>query len=152
MAEETDVVGNYSFLLKGLKGADDGLKFFQTDLPSSTVQVTGVKAWDGKGKSSPLHGGGHLVTWNPISMTRYLDKSTALYDWFVEVCEKGAVAETVQEPTITCLHNDTPLFMWKLTATVPTAYSQKPADAQSNDLLTETVQLTFTNAVMTRGG
>lgn len=147
---ENEVFPNYSFKLEGLKGADSGLKFFQTDLPQSTVQVTGVKAWDGQGKASPLAGGGHQVTWNPISMTRYLDDSTALYDWFKEVCEKGATGDTKQEPTITCLNNDSPLFMWKLEEAVPTGYSQNAASAQANELLTETVTITYTNAEMSR--
>ena len=147
---ENDVYGNYSFTLTDLKGAESGLKFFKTDLPSSTVQVTGVKAWDGQGKASPLHGGGHQVSWNPISMTRYLDESTSLYDWYKEVCEKGATDETKQEPKITCMNNDTQLFMWTLKEAVITGYSQNAADAHSSDLLTETVTLSYTDAEMSR--
>lgn len=146
-----EVVGNYSFMLQDLKGAQDGLKFFKTDLPSSTVQVTGVKAWGGnKGKPEPLHGGGHQVSWNPITMTRYLDESPALYDWYKEVCEKGAIEGIKQEPKIICMHNDAELFMWTLKDAVPTGYSQNGADAQSNDLLTETVTISYTSAEMSR--
>ena len=147
---ENEVYGNYSFQLKDLKAAESGLKFFKTDLPSSTVSVTGVKAWDGQGKASPLHGGGHQVSWNPISMTRYLDESTALYDWYKEVCEKGAIDGVKQEPKIICMHNDAQLFCWTLKDAVPTGYSQNGADAQANDLLTETVTITYTSAEMTR--
>jgi phage tail-like protein len=147
---DSEVFPNYSFKLEGLKGAETGVKFFSTDLPASTVAVTGVKAWNDKGKSAPLAGGGHQVTWNPISMTRYLDGTTALYDWYMEVCEKGAIEGVVQEPTITCLNNDEPLFMWKLHEAVPTGYSQNAANAQSSDLLTETVTITFTHAEMSR--
>jgi phage tail-like protein len=145
---ENEVYGNYTFILKDLDA--EAMKFFQADLPSSTVQVTGVKAWDDKGKAIPMHGGGHQVAWTPIKLTRYLDESTALYDWYVKVCEKGAVEETKKAPTITCMNNDTVLFMWALEEAVPTAYSQNAANAQSNELLTETVTLTYVNAKMTR--
>jgi len=145
-----EVVGNYSFTLKDMKGAETGLKFFKTDLPSSTVQVTGVKAWGDKGKPEPMHGGGHQVTWSPISMTRYLDESTALYDWYKDVCDQGAIDTTKQEPKIICMHNDAELFMWTLKEAVPTGYSQNGADAHSSDLLTETVTFTYTSAEMSR--
>ena len=150
MSDENQVHPNYSFRLEGLKGAESGLKFFQAQLPGSTVQVTNVKAWDGQGKPSPLAGGGHQVTWEPISLTRYFDSSTALWDWYKEVIEKGAMGDTKQEPTITCLNNDQPLFMWKLMEAVPTGYKMTEANAQSNDLITETVTITFTSADQTR--
>jgi phage tail-like protein len=150
MGEENAVYPNYSFKLEGLKGAESGLKFYKTDLPTSTVEVTGVKAWDGQGKPSPLAGGGHQVKWNPINMTRYMDESTALWDWFKEVSEKGATSDTRQEPTITCLNNDQPLFMWKLTEAVATGYSQNGADAHSSALLEESITISFTGAELTR--
>jgi hypothetical protein len=145
-----DVFPNYSFKLLGLKNAEGGLKFFKTDLPAGTVTVSGVKAWDANGKPSPLSGGGHQVTWNAISMTRYIDDNAVLQEWFKEVCEKGATADTKQEPTIACMNNDTQLFMWTLHEAVPTGYSQSAADAHSSELLTETVTLTYTHADMSR--
>lgn len=149
--EPNEVVGNYAFVLEDLKGAESGLRFFKCDLPAGTVTVTGVKAWSGnKGRPEPLHGGGHQVSWNPISMTRYLDEDPALYEWYKEVCEKGAIEGVKQEPKIMCMHNDAQLFCWTLYDAVPTGYSQNGADAQANDLLTETVTITYTNAVMSR--
>lgn len=145
-----DVFPNYSFKLLGLNGAESGLKFFKTDLPTGSVTVSGVKAWNDQGKPAPLSGGGHQVTWNPISMTRYLDDNAVLYEWYKAVCETGATAETKQEPSIACMNNDTQLFMWTLHEAVPTGYSQSSADAHSNDLLTETITLTYIHADMSR--
>jgi phage tail-like protein len=151
MADEL-VHGNYAFTMQDLEGADD-LKFFQMDMPSASVQISTVKHFGAdKGTPVPLSGGGHQTTWNPISMTRYKDASTALYDWFKKVTEKGAVdGETKQSPTITCHSNDEILFMWKLTNAVPTAYSQNAANAQTHDLMTETVTLTYEEAEQTAG-
>jgi phage tail-like protein len=151
MADEL-VHGNYAFTLQDLEGADD-LKFFQMDMPSASVQISTVKHFGAdKGTPVPLSGGGHQTTWNPISMTRYKDASTALYDWFKKVTEKGAIdGETKQSPTITCHSNDEILFMWKLTNAVPTAYSQNAANAQTHDLMTETVTLSYEEADQTAG-
>jgi phage tail-like protein len=151
MADEL-VHGNYAFTMQDLEGADD-LKFFQMDMPSASVQISTVKHFGAdKGTPVPLSGGGHQTTWNPISMTRYKDASTALYDWFKKVTEKGAIdGETKQSPTITCHSNDEILFMWKLTNAVPTAYSQNAANAQTHDLMTETVTLTYEEAEQTAG-
>lgn len=146
------VHGNYAFTMQDLEGADD-LKFFQMDMPSASVQISTVKHFGAdKGTPIPLSGGGHQTTWNPISMTRYKDQSTALYDWFKKVTEKGAIdGETKQSPTITCHSNDDILFMWKLTNAVPTAYSQNAANAQTHDLMTETVTLSYEEAEQTAG-
>ena len=85
-------------------------------------------------------------------MTRYKDASTALYDWFKKVQEKGAIdGETKQNPTITCHSNDDVLFMWKLTDAVPTGYSQNAANAQTHDLMTETVTLSYEEAEQSTG-
>jgi phage tail-like protein len=151
MADEL-VHGNYAFTMQDLEGADD-LKFFQMDMPSASVQISTVKHFGAdKGTPVPLSGGGHQTTWNPISMTRYKDASTALYDWFKKVTEKGAIdGETKQSPTITCHSNDEILFMWKLTNAVPTAYSQNAANAQTHDLMTETVTLSYEEAEQTAG-
>jgi phage tail-like protein len=145
------VHGNYNFTMEDLEGAGD-LKFFQMDMPSANVQISTVKHFSDKGPAIPLSGGGHQTTWNPISMTRYKDASTALYDWFKKVQEKGAVdGETKQSPTITCHSNDDILFMWKLTNAVPTQYSQNAANAQTHDLMTETVTLSYEEAEQTKG-
>ena len=101
------VHGNYAVTISDLEGADD-LKFFQCDMPSGTVQISNVKHFGAdNGTPVPLSGGGHQTTWNPITMTRYKDASTALYDWFKKVTEVGAVeGDTKQSPTIVVHSND----------------------------------------------
>jgi hypothetical protein len=145
-----DVVhGNYSFTMTNLKGAENELKFFQADMPGGSVQISNVKHFSQPGIAVPLSGGGHQTTWNPITMTRYIDSSKTLYTWFKDVQEKGAVAgDTKQDPEIVCHSNDTVLFTWKLTGAVPTSYSQSSANAQTHDLMTESVTLTYEEAAM----
>ncbi len=148
---QPQVYGNYSFKLDQLKGAQDSLKFFQADLPGGDVQISSVKAYGEKGPAVPLSGGGHQATWKPITLTRYLDESTLLWDWYKAVMEKGAIdGDTKQDPTIICLNNDQPLFTWKLTGAVPTSYSHNAANAQNHDLMTETVTITYETADLTR--
>jgi phage tail-like protein len=144
--------GHYSFKLANIKEADQGLKFFRATMPNGTIEIANTKAWGSKWAPEPIAGGGHQVSWQPITLTRYKDDSTALYDWFAAVVEKGVVpGETTQDPTMTCLNNDEPLFTWALTAAVATAYSQSDADAQSHGLLTETVTLTYETATLKKG-
>jgi len=133
------VHGNYAVTISDLEGADD-LKFFQCDMPSGTVQISNVKHFGAdNGTPVPLSGGGHQTTWNPITMTRYKDASTALYDWFKKVTEVGAVeGDTKQSPTIVVHSNENILTSWKLTNAVITGYSQNAANAQTHDLMTET--------------
>ena len=146
------VHGNYAVTISDLEGADD-LKFFQCDMPSGTVQISNVKHFGAdNGTPVPLSGGGHQTTWNPITMTRYKDASTALYDWFKKVTEVGAVeGDTKQSPTIVVHSNDNILTSWKLTNAVITGYSQNAANAQTHDLMTETATISYEEAVQETG-
>ena len=146
------VHGNYAVTISDLEGADD-LKFFQCDMPSGTVQISNVEALRrGQRPPVPLSGGGHQTTWNPITMTRYKDASTALYDWFKKVTEVGAVeGDTKQSPTIVVHSNENILTSWKLTNAVVTGYSQNAANAQTHDLMTETATITYEEAVQENG-
>ena len=82
-------------------------------------------------------------------MTRYKDASTALYEWFKKVQEKGAVdGDTKKEPDDHRATRDEPAAAssWKLTNAVITGYSMNAANAQTHDLMTETVTLTYEDA------
>jgi phage tail-like protein len=142
------VYGTSSVMLEGLSGAESELKFFQAQMPSATVEIAEVKHFGENGKVAPLSGGGHQVQFPPITMSRYYDGTTALWDWFKQVMEKGAVTgETKQDPTITLLKEDgSPLYMWKLTGAVVTAYSEGEVNAQGESLATETITLSFEEA------
>lgn len=147
---QPQVYGNYSFKIEELNG-QQGLKFFQADLPGGDVQISNVKAYSEGGPAMPLSGGGHQATWKPVTLTRYIDESTVLWDWYAAVIEKGAIdGDTKQETKITCLNNDQPLFMWTLTGAVPTSYSHNAANAQNHDLMTETVTITYETAKLSR--
>jgi len=142
------VYGTSSVKMEGLSGAESELKFFQASMPSATVEIAEVKHFGENGKVAPLSGGGHQVSWGPITLSRYYDGTTALWDWFKSVTEKGAVTgETKQDPTITLLKEDgSPLYMWKLTGAVVTGYSEGEVNAQGESLATETITLNFEEA------
>jgi phage tail-like protein len=142
-----DVVYGTSSVKLELPGSPN-LKFFQGSMPSGTIEIGEVKHFGENGPVAPLSGGGHQVSWGPITLSRYYDGTTDLWDWFKSVIEKGAVTgETKQEPTITVLKEDgSPLYMWKLTGAVVTAYSEGEVNAQGEALATETVQITFETA------
>jgi phage tail-like protein len=147
------VYGTSSVKLEGLQGAESELKFFQAQMPSATVEIAEVKHFGENGKVAPLSGGGHQVTWGSITLSRYYDGTTALWDWFKQATEKGAVTgETKQDPTITLLKEDgSPLYMWKLTGAVVTGYSEGEVNAQGESLATETITLSFEEADKTVG-
>jgi phage tail-like protein len=147
------VHGNYSIELKGLKDAESGLKFFQTTFPRMSIQTETPKAWGQGGKVQPTVGGGHQVTWSPVTLTRYVDDSTALYDWAKAMADTGSNGDGVkQAPTITLMDNDQPLWAWSLTDAVPSEYGTSDANAQAQGLMTETITITYASAERKSGG
>jgi phage tail-like protein len=143
--------GHYAWTLTGLKGAESDLTFFQATLPNGSVDVGNVKVWGSQnGAPIPMQGGGHQASWQPITLTRYLDDSTALWDWYASVMEKGAVDDTKDNPVLTCYNNDQALFHWTITGAVPTSYSHSEANAQTQGLMTETITLTYEEAKLER--
>jgi phage tail-like protein len=143
--------GHYAWTLTGLKGAESDLTFFQASLPNGSVDVGNVKVWGSQnGAPVPMQGGGHQTSWQPITLTRYLDDSTALWDWYASVMEKGAVEDTKDNPVLTCYNNDQALFHWNITGAVPTSYSHSEANAQTQGLMTETITLTYEEAKLER--
>jgi phage tail-like protein len=148
---DLEASGHYIWTLTGLKGGESDLAFFQASLPNGTIDVGNTKVWGQDGKPVPIQGGGHQVTWSPINLTRYIDKSTAMWDWFASVIEKGAVQDTKDNPILTCHGADgSPLFKWNITGAVATGYSQSEANAQSQGLMTETITLTYEEAKLER--
>ena len=47
---DNSVYPNYSWVLKGLHGADEGLKFFSATLPHGQIELSTVKAFGEGGK------------------------------------------------------------------------------------------------------
>jgi len=142
-----DIVYGTSSVKMELPGSPN-LKFFQGSMPAGTVEIAEVKHFGENGPVAPLSGGGHQVSWGPITLSRYYDGTADLWDWFQSVIEKGAVeGETKHNPTITVLKEDgSPLYMWKLTGAVVTAYSEGEVNAQGEALATETITLNFEEA------
>jgi phage tail-like protein len=148
-----EVFGNYSVELTGLKDAEQGLKFFQASFPKISIQAETPKAWGQKGKVEPTVGGGHQVTYSPVTLTRYITDETALYDWSQAMADTGSNGDGVkQSPVMTLMANDKPVWAWTLTDAVPTEYSTSDANAQTHGLMTETIVLTFARAERKAGG
>lgn len=150
-ADEKAASGHYAWQLNSEKLGADNLLFFQATLPSGSVDVGSVKHWGAQqGKPEPIQGGGHQVSWQPISLTRYIDDKSkdTLYKWFSDVMEKGATSDTKDTVELTCMNNDQQLFKWTLTNAVPTSYSHSEANAQTQGLMTETITLTYETAKM----
>ena len=152
MGAEKTASGHYIWQLSGLKGGEGDLTFFQSTLPSGTVDIGNTKVWGSDGKPVPIQGGGHQVTWQPITLTRYIDESTSAWDWFASVIEKGATTDTKDNPMLTCYGGDgsSALFKWNITGAVCSGYSMSEANAQSQGLMTETITLTYEEAKLER--
>jgi phage tail-like protein len=152
--DDKTATGIYAWQLNSEKLGADNLMFFQATLPSGSIDVGNVKMWGAQnGQPQPLQGGGHQVTWQPITLTRYIDDKSvdSVYKWFADTIEKGASADTKDTVELTCMNNDQPLFKWTLTNAVPTNYSHSEANAQTQGLMTETLTLTYEKAEMTTG-
>jgi phage tail-like protein len=145
MAEEGIVYGTSSAVFE-FNGST--LKCYACTPPSGTIDIGSVKAFSQSGPVEPLSGGGHQVTFSTVSVSRYYDGTTDLWDWFQGVVEKGAVeGETKHNPTITVLKEDgSPLYMWEITGAVATGYSEGAIDAGSEALATETVEFRIETA------
>ena len=151
--EAMQVYGNYAIELTGLKDAEQGLKFFQATFPRMQIQSEAPKAWGQGGKVESTVGGGHQVTWSPITLTRYVDDSSALYDWAKAMADTGSNGDEVkQSPVITLMNNDQPLWAWTLTDAVPTEYGTSDANAQNHGLMTESITLMYSTAERKAGG
>jgi phage tail-like protein len=152
--DDKTATGIYAWQLDGDKLGATNLMFFQCTLPSGSVDVGNVKMWGAQnGAPEPIQGGGHQVTWQPVTLTRYIDSNSVstVYQWFADVIQKGATSDTKSDVTLTCMNNDSALFKWVLTAAVPTSYSHSEANAQTQGLMTETITLTYEKAEMQGG-
>ena len=142
------VVGVHHFKLD-LGGAEGALLFSQATTPQGTLEAPDFKTFDAKGNPVNSVGGGTQVSWAPISLTRGVDSDTQLYDWFKEIKEKGATADTKKEIKLTALDAEgNPLHTWNLIGAILTQYGHSGANAQTMEVLVSTVQIKYEDATL----
>ena len=116
-----------------LKDAEQGLKFFQATFPRMQIQSETPKAWGQGGKVEAAVGGGHQVTWSPVTLDALRRRqarrcTTGRRRWPTRA---RTATTSGRAPTITLMNNDQPLWAWTLTDAVPTEYGTSDANAQT---------------------
>ena len=147
--ESKQVHGGYHVKLGGVPGAEGGLLFYSATSPSGSLDSPAFKTWDAQGNPVNSLGAGRQAEWTPITLTRGVDDNRELYDWFKEIQEKGVTEETKKDLTVTVLSsgNDT-LHTWNLTGAVISQYQHSAHNAQSNEILVNTVQIKYEDATL----
>jgi phage tail-like protein len=146
---EHTVSGVHHFKIS-LGGAENALLFSQVTTPQGTLDIPDFKTFPANG-TAPVNsvGGGTQVTWSPISLTRGVDSDKQLYEWFKEVREKGVTSETKKEIKLTALDSaGEELHTWNLTGAVITQYGHSGANAQTMEVLVNTVQIKYEDATL----
>jgi len=148
MSSDAQVNGVHHFKLD-LGGIESAMLFSAATMPSGSLDVPEFKTIDGNGNPVNSCGGGTQVTWQPIQLTRGVDTDHGLWEWFNEVREKGANADTKKEVKIIAMDSQgQTLHTWNLTGAVITNYGMAGADAQTAAILTEQVSIKYEDATL----
>lgn len=124
-----------------------GLMFSQATTPQATLEVPDFKTFSGDGKTVLNSvGGGTQVTWSPITLTRGVDSNHDLYDWFKEILETG-VAENKKVLTLVAVDSaGEDMHTWTCEGAIITQYGHSGANAQTMEVLVNTVQIKYETA------
>jgi phage tail-like protein len=128
--------------------ADDGLLFTSATFPEVSLDIPDFKTFS-NGPDAPVNsfGGKPHVNWGPISLSRGVDTSKALWTWMKDVMDKGVTADTVKEVTLKALGADaTPLYTWVLHSAVIVQYGYSGANSQSQEVLVNNIQIKYASA------
>lgn len=136
-----EVYGNYHFKLN-MQGLEGDLLFHTFNPPSMSLDGSHFYTWDPNGNPMAATGGGKQPITGEWSVGRAIDAKHQLYDWFQKTHDGGA-ATNKKDCTVTALAPDgtTQLHVWNLKGTTITGYSHSGANAQSQEILVETVTL-----------
>jgi phage tail-like protein len=122
--------------------------FNSCSLPSMAIQASEFKVWDGQGKPLPLPTGVQ-PSFGDVQLSRGVDSKGEFWKWIGKVAQKGANKDTVKEVTIMALDaNSTPIQTWKLTDCYPSSYQAAGMAAAGTDVLTESINLSYTDATL----
>jgi hypothetical protein len=143
--EAKPVHGGYHVKLEGVPGAPN-LLFFSATTPSMTLEAPKFKTWDANGAPLNAAGGGRQVTYGPVTLQRGVDDNKDLYKWFQDTVEKGVDDTKTDIKMIVLDAGGTTLHTWNLTDAHVTQYSDSGHNAQTNEILVNTVQIEFAEA------
>jgi phage tail-like protein len=141
------VSGVHHFQLD-LGGAENAMMFSQASTPQGTLEAPDFKTFPANG-TAPVNsmGGGSQVSWAPITLTRGVDSDTQLWDWFKDIKENGVTPDTKKDiKLIACDATGSPLHTWNITGAVIMQYGHSGANAQTMEVLVNTVQIKFEDA------
>jgi hypothetical protein len=145
--EAKPVHGGYHVTLEGVPGSD-ALLFFSATTPSMTLEAPKFKTWDAKGTPLNSAGGGRQVSYGPVTLQRGVDDKKDLYKWFQDTVEKG-VDETKTDVKLKVLDAaQAELHTWNLVGAHITQYSDSGHNAQTNEILVNTIQIEFESATL----
>jgi phage tail-like protein len=142
--EAKQVHGGYHVKLGKVPGAESGLLFYSATSPSGTLDTPDFKTWDAQGNTVNSLGAGRQAQWTPLTLTRGVDDNKDLYEWFKQVQEKGVTTETKKDLELTVLSSDNKtLHTWNLVGAVITRYEHSAHNAQTNEILVNTVEIKY---------
>jgi phage tail-like protein len=143
--EAKPVHGGYHITLDGVPGAP-GLLFYSATTPSGTLDAPKFKTWDANGGTVNSAGGGRQVTWGPVTLSRGVDDNKDLYKWFKDTIEKGVDTQKKDLKLIVMDSAGKTLHTWSLVGAHITQYSDSGHNAQTNEILVNTIQIEYESA------
>lgn len=145
--EGKPVHGGYHVKVEGVPGAD-ALLFYSATSPSGTLEMPDFKTWDAQNNPVNSLAAGQQIQWAPITLSRGVDDDKALYEWFKKVAEEGAESAK-EEIKISVFDSESnPLHTWNLQGAVITQYEHSALNAQTNEVLVNTVQIKYEDATL----
>jgi len=129
------------------------LLFSTFEAPTLSLDHTTMNTWDANGNLVANNGGAVNPLHGKFTLKRVLDTNGALFQWFSDTNANG-VAQEQDNITITIMGGDgqTTLATWTFNNTTPISYSQGGMDANSNAIMTESVEFYSTDIQYTPGG
>jgi phage tail-like protein len=135
-----------SYIKLSLGGPEaDGL-FMSATLPSGTIMQEERKVYDQQGGNTPIRTPSH-IDWQDISLTRGIDKTKAMYDWFIKLGEEGPTPQNCKLVKLELLDNKKQAVMtWSLEGAFISSYQAGTSTAGGGGVATENMTIHYVNA------
>jgi len=148
---DKQVYGQYHWQFE-IDGISDSLLFFSASGLEASLDAGDFKTWDANGNPVNSIGGGRQVSWAPVTISRGADPDLKLWEWFKQCKDQSSTAETKKDINLKCLDGQgNPMFTFALKGAMITQFSLSGANAQSNEMLINTVQIKFEDADLVAG-
>lgn len=113
--------------------------FFEVHLPQSCATVIEYRSGNDK-QNLPQKVPG-LITFTPLVLSRHFDGRTELYEWWQNI--KNGTLDYRNVAVQLLGEEREPVAIWQFTRCFPSCYYFSPLDAESSNLLDETIELSF---------